>query len=327
MKRTLLFFGLLTSVAYAQDCTKIFISEYVEGFGNNKAVEIYNPTNTTIDLSQYFVSRYSNGANVATVAKSVQLSGTIAPYDVFVAVLDKRDPNGTGNEAPIDAELEAKGDGFFSPVYATSEAFYWNGNDAIALVKGTLTSTPSQDVTTIPGIVLIDIFAKIGEDPGTSWDSDAPYNDNMGAYVTKDISLIRKSTVLKGVTTNPSAFNALAEYDSIPPVIMVDTSEVGNWASLGVHNCSCGAPLSISAKENPSVLVYPNPSLDGVIYVKNAAQVREVTVSNALGQVVTKITNNSNPVLSLNLEDNRGVYILRIVDIQGNVSSKRIVVK
>ena len=35
----------------------LFFSEYVEGWANNKALEIYNPTPNTIDLSNYSISR------------------------------------------------------------------------------------------------------------------------------------------------------------------------------------------------------------------------------------------------------------------------------
>ena len=31
----------------------LFISEYVEAKGNNKYIEVYNPTNVTVDLSAY----------------------------------------------------------------------------------------------------------------------------------------------------------------------------------------------------------------------------------------------------------------------------------
>ena len=66
MKNSLLIgFSLLTLSSFAQDCTKIFISEYVEGWSNNKALEIYNPTATAVNLSEYFVARYSNGSNTA----------------------------------------------------------------------------------------------------------------------------------------------------------------------------------------------------------------------------------------------------------------------
>ena len=39
----------------------LFISEYIEGSSNNKAIEIYNPTDTAIDLTGYRLEIYSNG--------------------------------------------------------------------------------------------------------------------------------------------------------------------------------------------------------------------------------------------------------------------------
>lgn len=339
MKKALLFFGLLASTAYAQDCSKIFISEYVEGWSNNKALEIYNPTNSPVNLSEYFVARYSNGSASATVANAVQLSGTVQPHDVFVAVLEKLDPSGTGQEAPIWDSLQARADGFFSPVYNTSNAFYWNGNDAILLAKGTLSGNSTDNVTTAANFAIIDIFGKIGEDPGTAWTTTAPYNNGMGVGVTIDHSLIRKPTVLKGVTTQVTQFNALAEYDSIPAVTYLvdgngDTIEsqqgnpilFGNWFSLGEHDCNCD-DLSVSNKTADDVVVYPNPSVDGLVYLKNAAAVREVTVVNALGQVIGRYTNGASPQMTVRLGADRGVYILRLTDNTGSVSSKRVVVK
>ena len=114
MKQTLLLLSLLTCTSlFAQNtCNELFISEYVEGWSNNKALEIYNPTNNPINLSGYFVSRYSNGATTATVANSVQLSGTVPAKGVYVGVIEKLDPMGTGQEAPVWDSLQAKADGF-----------------------------------------------------------------------------------------------------------------------------------------------------------------------------------------------------------------------
>jgi predicted extracellular nuclease len=39
---------LFLSIASFGQCSDLFISEYVEGSGNNKALEIYNPTNAAI---------------------------------------------------------------------------------------------------------------------------------------------------------------------------------------------------------------------------------------------------------------------------------------
>lgn len=354
MKKALLAIGMLASVAYGQDCSKIFISEYVEGWSNNKALEIYNPTNSAINLSEYFVARYSNGSATATVANSVQLSGTVGPKDVFVAVLEKLNPNGIDQEAPIWDSLQARADGYFSPVYATSNAFYWNGNDAVMLAKGNLSGLSATTVisaTNVPGFEIIDVFGKIGENPANSlgqvcnscdggWSTSLPYNTGMGVIVTLDHSLIRKPTVLKGVTSNPSPyFNPLAQYDSIPAVTYLldgngDTIVggggnpilFGNWFSLGEHTCDCNT-LSTNTMEQEELVVYPNPAAEGVVYVKGASNVKEILVVNALGQTVGKFNNNANATMTLRLGQDKGVYILRFTQADGSVVAKRVVVK
>ena len=114
MKRTLLFFGtIMATLSYAQDCSDLFISEYVEGWSNNKALEIYNPTASPIDLSQYMVIRYSNGNTTATAANAIQLIGTIEAYSTHVGVIDLQDPNGTGQTAPVWDSLAARADAFY----------------------------------------------------------------------------------------------------------------------------------------------------------------------------------------------------------------------
>ena len=352
MKKALLAFGMLASVAYSQDCSKIFISEYVEGWSNNKALEIYNPTNSPINLSEYFVARYSNGSATATIANSVQLSGTVGPKDVFVAVLEKLNPSGTGQEAPIWDSLQARADGYFSPVYATSNAFYWNGNDAVMLAKGNLSGLSATTVIStanVPGFQIIDVFGKIGENPANEtgstanndggWATSFPYSTGVGVLVTIDHSLIRKSTVLKGVTTNPSFFNPLGEYDSIPAVTyMLDGNGdtivggggnpilFGNWFSLGEHTCDCNT-LSTNTMEQEELVVYPNPTTEGVVYVKGASAVKEILVVNALGQTVGKFMNNANTTMTLRLGQDKGVYILRFTQADGSVVAKRVVVK
>ncbi len=219
-----------------QVCNDLFISEYVEGFDNNKAIEIYNPTLNPIDLSEYMIIRYSNGSTAAPSSSAVQLIGTIAPHDVHVGVLEKLNPSGVGVETPVDLELQNLADQFYCPDYNVSNAFYWDGNDAIVLAKG--------NINNIINAIIIDIFGKIGEDPGAGWSTAFPYTGN-GVVVTADHSLIRKSNVLNGVT-NPiiSYFNPMLEYDSIPPTIVVGGNVIGNWASLGWHTCDCSCITS-----------------------------------------------------------------------------------
>lgn len=323
MKKSLLVFGtFMSSLTFAQDCSDLFISEYVEGWNNNKALEIYNPTNATIDLSQYIVIRFSNGATSATSEYAVQLTGTIAPFDVHVGVVDKQDPSGTGNEAPVWDSLAARADGWYSPDYNINKTWYWNGNDAVVLAKGT--------VGDIPNAQLVDVFGKIGENPGTGqgagWTADFPYVA-AGDTVTADHSMIRKSSVLKGVTNpNISYFNPLGEYDSIPPVVEIGGTLYGNWFTLGSHTCDC-APLSLTETANPEmVAVYPNPS-SGKINVRGIAGYTTIEVVNGLGQTVQEVEISGKSVLSIDLSGRRGVYFVKLLNENGDSLTKRVIIK
>ena len=148
-------------------------------------------------------------------------------------------------------------------------------------------------------------FGKIGENPanetGTSsgndgaWSSQFPYSTGLGVLLTKDHSLIRKPGILKGQTANPSFFDPLLEWDSIPPVVVrLDSNGNivygtsgnpildGNWSSLGSHECNCNnIGLNATPKTSPSV--YPNPS-NGVVFVRTQNDIRKIQVVSALGQ-------------------------------------------
>lgn len=161
--------------AVSSNATDLFISEYIEGSSNNKAIEIYNGTGSSVDLSGYELHQYNNGSSTASYTLS--LSGTLANNDVFVIA----NSSSTIFGSVVDLSTN-------------SAVMTFNGDDAIVLYKKSTTSN-------------VDIFGRIGEDPGTKWES--------GSHSTLDKTLVRKSTVSGGVTTNPSSgFPTLAtEWD------------------------------------------------------------------------------------------------------------------
>lgn len=114
----------------------LFISEYIEGSSNNKAIEIYNPSGASVDLaaSGYQLQQYSNGS--PTVGLTINLSGTVAAGDVFVFA-----------HALAGAAILAQAD-------QSANLGLFNGDDAVALVKGG---------------VIVDVIGQIGVDPGTEW--------------------------------------------------------------------------------------------------------------------------------------------------------------
>jgi Lamin Tail Domain/Secretion system C-terminal sorting domain len=357
MKKFLLSLSIVVAgTVNAQNCTKIFISEYVEGFSNNKALEIYNPTASPVNLSNYFIARFSNGSATSLVENSVQLSGTIAPYSTFVAVIDQRDPNGSGNTAPVWDSLQAKASAFFCPVYGTGAGapMYFNGDDAVALVQGTLSATATQDIFTLsPAPILIDLIGKIGERPqnlagGTSaptggWSTGPVFaigTVNRGKVVTTDHSLIRKSTITGG-QNNPAIteFNPLLQWDSIPsniPKLDSAGNQVfsgagvavteGNWKSLGKHTCSCGnvSIKEIKANEN-TLAIYPNPSVDG-LFTFEGSDISSIVIQNSLGQTVKTISTEGSKVI-VNLNDKSGFYFATVTFNNGAKTSKRLIVR
>jgi endonuclease I len=113
----------------ASSTNEIFISEYVEGSSNNKALEIANFTGNSINLSAYTIARdvNSNGAYGA----ALQLTGSIANGNVHVV--------SRGNASQ---EILAVADQLSS-----GDAMSFNGDDPVGLFKNG---------------VLIDIFGNFG---------------------------------------------------------------------------------------------------------------------------------------------------------------------
>ena len=154
---------------------ELFISEYIEGSSNNKALELYNPTGGDLDLSNYRVLVYSNGATETTNITS--LSGTLASGDVFVIY---------NNSA--DDLIKAVGD-------IAGSATYFNGDDTVVLEKTTDGGTTWE---------AIDVFGVLGEDPGSSW--------AVGTGATNEHTLVRKAGITRGSTTwNPEEWEVYAQ--------------------------------------------------------------------------------------------------------------------
>lgn len=207
-------------------CEDLFFSEYVEGTGNNKALEIFNPTPAPVDLSDYLIARYANGS---FVADTVGLAGMIQPGEAYVVVVDQRDPEGTGFNTPVDSALMAVADTFLCPDYFVNPTMYFNGNDAMALQR--------------KNGVLVDLIGRIGENPGTGWTQDSlctqgPYTALCGANAwTADQTLVRKFGVAHGVKTNPTFFNPASEWIKLP---------LNTFDSLGFHRSACKAEAPAS---------------------------------------------------------------------------------
>jgi hypothetical protein len=116
--------------------TDLIISEYVEGSSNNKAIEIFNGTGASIDLTadSYKLEYYFNGAT--TAGTTINLNGIVAIGNVFVVA-------SSSASQPI-----------LNVANQTSSSSFYNGDDAIVLRKGT---------------TIVDVIGQVGFDPGSEW--------------------------------------------------------------------------------------------------------------------------------------------------------------
>ena len=55
-----------SNVTAATNVSDLIISEYIEGSGENKAIEFYNGTENEISLKDYKLELYSNGSSTAS---------------------------------------------------------------------------------------------------------------------------------------------------------------------------------------------------------------------------------------------------------------------
>ena len=151
----------------------LFISEYIEGSGNNKAIEIFNGTGVPVNLNTglYGLTMYFNGNPMPGL--TISLNGTIAPGDVFVVA-----------HTLADQTIRDQADQLTS-------AGIFNGNDAVAVRKG---------------LALVDVIGQIGANPGDAgWGTD-PTN-------TTDNTLRRKPTIEAGDTNGSDAFDPAGEWE------------------------------------------------------------------------------------------------------------------
>ncbi len=96
---------------------ELFISEYIEGSSNNKAIEIANFTGETINLNSYSIARNINSG--ANWGEMLQLEGQITNGDVHVVSRGNADQQILNNSDQL----------------SSADAISFNGDDPVGLFK------------------------------------------------------------------------------------------------------------------------------------------------------------------------------------------------
>lgn len=171
-------------------CSEIYISEYIEGSSNNKALEFYNPTADSIDLSTYKVVIYRSSND------TISLSGFVKSYDVHVISHPSAALTGITSNSDATAPI------------------YFNGDDRIALLKGN---------------VVIDVFGDLSGTGNFAKDQtfhrDSSIQSGTTSYNLADWVVLPSNTdTLIGSHTGACAFICTPTRDTVTTSICMGDS-------------------------------------------------------------------------------------------------------
>lgn len=355
---------LVSAAVFAQPCSKPFISKYVEGYSNNRAIEVYNPTSAAIDLSNYAVGRFSNGS---TSFQAQQLPAVmLQPYDTYLAVLDKRDSLGTCFEIPVwngyqkwdvclDGTtglpiIDADGDTVYCVQY---QPVTCSGGDIPHHMYGTDYNDfldlegradgffdPTYDnnnpmyfngndaVALIEGTAVSPDGSNILDVVGVVGEDPAGGAWTMpnGSWITRDRTIVKRSSVKEG---------RLVVKGVAPDTLVYSEWDIYPKNTFyvidGGHDCECD-PTFVSTRQINTVdfNIYPNPaSANRAIMIEAEAPINSVAFSNLLGQTVqTTAFDGSQPRLEVQVPDlATGIYLVTIRFKDNSITTRKLSVQ
>lgn len=243
--KKLLLIGAMACLSTAVLAQGVFISEYLEGSSDTKALEIYNGSGATIDLANYSIWRIANDGVWPENARDLAAYGDsldliLPDGEVFVVC-------NSGSIEPIRALSNLRG----------TDICYFNGDDPTGLAV----TTDGGANWTLVDAIGEPYVAGSPEDPGTAWPVAGITN------ATAEHTLLRKTTVTDGNTDWASSAGTDAANSEW---VVMDQNFYGDLGSFGGEIVV--APTITNVSQDPAlpnstqaVTISADVSDDGVL--------------------------------------------------------------
>ncbi len=196
--------------------TDLYISEYIEGSSNNKAIEIYNGTGIGVDLSNYKIRVHSNGST--SVSNITLGTSTLANGDTYVIA-----------HPSANAQIYALAN-------STSSSVDFNGDDAVSLYK-------------VSSNTNIDVIGTIGTDPGTAFTGQAANGDGstLDKTLTRTANIYQPTQTFKFQEWNVAVNDTTSNLDShtFTPLTAAEQSQAYADFLEQFATCTLDGPTSI----------------------------------------------------------------------------------
>jgi endonuclease I len=245
------FFSTLNSFTTSEPSTfptiGLFISEYIEGSSNNKAIEIYNGTGAIIDLKNYAVVLLSNGSdaigNNLTFNSKIELS----IGETYVIA-----------NSAADSAILLVAD-------TTSSVTFFNGDDDLAIM-----TRANFDTRTLQ---FIDYFGQRSVDPGSFYEG--------GGVKTQNQTLRRKVSITQGDTNDSDVFDPSLEWDQFD---IDDFTDLGkhNSSNTNVFAFSTEPSISNISAKSASIAFETNDSATAIVYYGETTSYTDSIIFNDL---------------------------------------------
>ncbi len=269
----------------------LFFSEYIEGSGNNKALELYNNTDRDINLDNYKILGSYNG-NISSDMFSFPKGVILKPGDVYViANIDA--------DAAITSVANAK--------YKYNEGAYvvgFNGDDARVLIR----------VINNISFAWVDQIGQPDMDPGSGWDVAGVTN------ATKDHTLWRKAITKIGTTDWPSSAGTDTDNSQWIVKDKNDFSNIGKpTPSLtGINNSNLAKQISLYPNPGNGIFTIGlNQLFNGNVMIKimdvTGKVIYKKDYSNVPNHISVNISNYPANLYFIQLQDSKSTIIKRFM--------------